>query len=237
MARGPMTGAQPPTRGGSAGRSPTRGTHDDHRPDVLPEPRRGDRRPDRATRLRRRVRPGGRGPGRARRARRRRGLRRLRHRRRLGRPADVGRRTAPLRLERLLQRADARGPRHGRGRAAAPLPAPAGAAQLAHPRLRHPARPALPPAAQDRGGGGAGGARRLLAAAHPALRSRRGLPDLPGWRRRERGPGRHRAARPQHLRRPPRLGDRPRDRSTSPTTPGGTSTRTCSSPASGGRRR
>ena len=92
---------------------------------------------------------------------------------------DPRRRAAPLRLERLLERADARRARHGPGRAAAALPAAARPAQLARPRLRHPARPARAPAAQDDRGGGAGGQGRLLPPAHAALRPGRGLPHLP----------------------------------------------------------
>ena len=95
-----------------------------------------------------------------------------------------------------------------------------------HPRLRHPARPALPPAAQDRRRGGAGRARRLLPPAHPALRSGRRLPDLP--RRGRTGTTGRAASRCSTT--TPSTSSAPgrptAGRSTWPTTPGGTSTRT-----------
>ena len=71
--------------------------------------------------------------------------------------------------------------------------------------------PRQPDAGQDDRRGRAVREGRLLPPAHAALRTRRGLPHLPGRRRgRRRRPGRHRAARPRHVRRPARLGDRPR---------------------------
>ena len=109
------------------------------------------------------------------------------------------------------QRAHARGPRHGRRRPAAALPAAARAAQLATSTSTTPSptrarrgctRRSRPQELAEQG--------RLLAPAHPALRPGRRLPDLPRRRRRRRRAGRHRAARPHHVRRAARLGDRPR---------------------------
>ena len=78
------------------------------------------------------------------------------------------------------------------------------------------------------------GERRLLPPAHAALRTRRGLPHLPGRRRgQRRRTGRDRTARPRDASTSCAPGRPTAGRSTSTTTPGGTSTRTSSSPASG----
>ena len=144
-----------------------------------------------------------------------------------GRSCPRRRRAAPLRLERLFQRADARGPRHGRGRPAASLPAAARAPQLAHPRLRHPARSALARGCTRR-------SRRpsWQRAGYSRPHTLHCGPDgssSPAWAvpTADDGPGG--IALLDHdtfdvLR---RLGDRPGGLSTWPTTPGGTSTRTC----------
>ena len=78
------------------------------------------------------------------------------------------------------------------------------------PRLRHPARPALAALHKTIDAQGARREGRLLAPAHAALRAGRRLPDLPRRRATATRAGRHRAARPHHLRRAARLGDRPR---------------------------
>ena len=70
------------------------------------------------------------------------GLGNVRSGRRLDRHAGRGQRAAPLRLERLQQCAQARGPRHERRRP--PLPAGPRAALVEHPRPRHPAQPRTP---------------------------------------------------------------------------------------------
>ena len=145
--------------------------------------------------------------------------------------AQRRRRAAPFRLERLLlvpvpQRA-------ARARRAA-LPGGAGPALLAHPHPRHQARSEE---AQDRQGDRARGGRRqgrLHAPAHRALRAgghlRRGARQPRGQ-----GAGRRLPDGPRDLRRARPVGDRPRTRSTSPTTPGGTWATTRWSPASGAR--
>ena len=57
------------------------------------------------------------------------------------------RRASSLRLERLQQRPEARGPRHARPRA--PISPGSRAAIVQHPRVRHPAGPTQPDADQD----------------------------------------------------------------------------------------
>ena len=114
-----------------------------------------------------------------------------------------------------------------RPRAALPAACP-GLRSSQHPRARHPARPALSRTLrQDDRRGGAGREGRLLPPAHPALRPRRDLPVLPRRRRRRRRrAGRDRAARPRRRSTCCAPGRPTAARSTSPTTPGGTSTRT-----------
>ena len=163
----------------------------------------------RAARLRGGLRPGRAEARRDDRRRRESGLRQLRAGGRLDRRPRARRRAAPLRLERLQQRAQARGPQHGRPRP--PLPPGAGPALVEHLRARHRAGPAPADAGQDDRRQDAVREGRLLPPAHPALRTRRGLPHLPRRRRgRRRRAGRDRAARPRDVRRPARLGDRPR---------------------------
>ena len=134
----------------------------------------------------------------------------LRAGRRLGGAADRRQRVAPLRLERLLQRAVPPGPRRPRRAAGAPLPDRARHPLLAHLRAGHQARPPQPPGGPRDHGRGAGQQGRLLAAAHRPLRARRHLHVRPRRRQRQRRPRRDRPARPRHLRRHRRLGARPR---------------------------
>ena len=217
--RRPAPGAAPQTR---------RSSHDtaEDRSHLLPDRRRGGRRSGREARLRGGLRPGRRAPRRDDRRRRRSRLGLLRARRRLDRRPRPRRRAASLRLERLQQRAQARGPRHGRPRA--PLPAGARSALLEHLRARHRPGPAQARAGQDDRRQDAVREGRLLAPAHPALRPRRGLPHLP--RRRRRATTTDRAGSRCSTTRPSTSCARGRPtagRSTSTTTPGGTSTRTC----------
>ena len=145
--------------------------------------------------------------------------------------AERRRRAAPFRLERLLlvpvpQRA-ARSRR-------APLPGGAGPQVLAHPHPRHQARSEE---AEDRQGDRArrgGGEGRLHAPAHGALRAGGHL-RRSARQPRGQGPRRRVPDGPRDLRRARPVGDGSRARSTSPTTPGGTSATTRSSPASGAR--
>ena len=116
----------------------------------------------------------------------------------------------------------------------APLPGGAGPALLAHPHPRHQARSEE---AEDRQGDRARRGRgqgRLHAAAHGALRAGGHL-RRSARQPRGQGPGRRVPDGPRDLRGARPMGDRPRARSTSPTTPGGTSATTRWSPASGAR--
>jgi hypothetical protein len=122
----------------------------------------------RAARARGRLRPPGRQAGRDRRGRRRPGLGQLQLRGRLHRAAQSRRRAAPLRLERLLQRALPG--RRARPRRP-PVPDRPRAAVLPAVRAGHQGRPG---GAEDRQGARGRRARqagRLLQAAHRALRA------------------------------------------------------------------
>ncbi len=182
--------------------------------------------PGRTARLRGGLRPGRAEERRNDRHRCESGLRQLWAGGRLDRRPGPRRRAAPLRLERLQQRAQARGPQHGRPRP--PLPPGAGPALVEHLRARHRAGPSPADAGQDDRRASAVRKGRLLPPAHAALRTRRGLPHLPGRRRgRRRRTGRDRAARPRDASTSCAPGRPTAGRSTSTTTPGGTSTRTC----------
>ncbi len=158
------------------GRSP-HGSSDD-RSDVLPDRCRGGGRSWRAARVRGGLRPRRAEERRDDRHRRESGLRQLWAGGRLDRRPRPRRRAASLRLECLQQRAQARGPRHGRPRA--PLPPGPRAAVVQRLRVRHSAGPTQPDTGQDDRREEPVRERRLLASAHPSLRTRRGLPYLPG---------------------------------------------------------
>ena len=179
------------------------------RPDLLPQCGRRGRGPARDPRLCGGVRPVRAAARRLVRRRRRRGLTGVRFGGRVDGAPDDRRRAAPLRLERLLQRAHARRtPRRAR-RVAAALPGAARSAQLERAHLRHSSRPARAPAAQEHHPGRAERQGRLLPPAHAALRPGRAVPVLPGRGRRSGRTGRHRPARPRHVRRDAGLRDRP----------------------------
>ncbi len=97
----------------------------------------------------------------------------------------------------------------GARRVAAALPGAARSAQLERAHLRHSSRPARASAAQEHHPGRAERQGRLLPPAHPALRPGRAVPVLPGRGRRSGRTGRHRPARPRHVRRDAGLRDRP----------------------------
>ena len=169
----------------------------------------------------------GRAARRADRRRRRRGLGRLRRRSSAGRtcrPAATSCTTSagtPARSA-LMHAGHDMGPTACSG---ASCCCPACAARNVHVYDTQP-DPRAPAAAQDDRGGGAGRQGRLLPPAHAALRPGRGLPDLPRRRRRRR-----RARAASRCSTTPRStccapGRPTAGRSTWPTTPGGTSTRT-----------
>ena len=187
-------------RGGSGARG--------HGPHVLSVARRRHRRAAGDARLRRGVRPGRHAARRHDRGRLRRRLAHLRRGGRLDGAADRRQRAAPLRVERLLQRALPRGPRPQRP-ARAPLPDRAGHPVLAHLRARHQARPAATAGRPHDRARRARRQGRLLPPAHGALRARRHLHVQPGRRQRQRRPGRGGADRPRHLRGHRRVGDGP----------------------------
>ena len=147
------------------------------------------------------------------------GVRPVRPGRRLGRPAHPRRRAAPLRVERVQQRVRPRRARHRRAAAALPA-APGLRSSNIHvydtdPDPRQPTLAKTISAAELAAKAGYSrphtlhcGPDGIFVPASAAQRSRR--------------PGRHRPARPRHLRRAAGLGDRPRATSTWPTTPGGT---------------
>ena len=182
--------------------------------------------PARAARLRGGLRPGGAEARRDDRHRREPGLRQLRAGGRLDRRPGARRRAAPLRLERLQQRAQARGPRHGGPRP--PLPPGAGPALVEHLRARHRAGPAPADAGQDDRrarpcprrpatpartrctADPTGSSSPAWAAPRATTTDRAGSRCSTTRRSRSCAPGRPTAGR-----------------STSTTTPGGTSTRTC----------
>ena len=127
----------------------------------------------------------------------------------MGGPADPRRRAAPLRLERLQQRAQARGPRHGRAceRRYLLLPGLRSSNVHVYDTQPDPRSPRLVKTID---------AKELAAkAGYSRPHTLHCGPDgiflsCLGGRRRRRGAGRDRAARPRHVRRAARLGDRPR---------------------------
>ena len=136
-----LTGQQLFRSSGSQTRRPSYGSIEDGS-DFLPDRRRGCGRSCRTARLRGGLRPSGAEERRDDGRRREPGFRQLRAGGRLDRRPRTWERAAPLRLERLQQRSQARGPQHGR--AHAPLPPGAGPALVEHLRARHRSRPRQP---------------------------------------------------------------------------------------------
>ena len=176
-------------------------------PTFYPSPRDAATAPAETARLRRRLRPAGRQPGRHRRGGHRPRLRRLRPGGRLDRPAVRRRRAAPLRLERVQQRALPDRPAPAR-RAALPDRARACGRRGSTCSTPRPTR-----AAADRQGDrgrGAGRRRPATRGRTPCTAARTASTSRRSAARRRGGPGRHRHARPHHVRGARAVGDRPR---------------------------